>query len=287
MIKRNERSYGGEWQHRRANKINPAIGAEPYGSVPYVIFVLTSALKRYDKMTLYDQIKDDLLAKIKNGTYAVGEAIPSEMQLCDMYGVSRSTIRQAMQALVSEGYLEKRRRRGTVVTLPKVDQTFAMRIMSFEDEMKRAGRVPRTKVLTFKRVKATTEIAGKLELEPGEDVYKLVRLRYADDTPNVFVESYIPCKPYQDFDAVDFEETSLYFAMSESGNPVERARRHLEVSKADVTTAALLDIEEGDPLIIFQTVARDALDSPVEYSLATYRGESNSFDFEVRVSESS
>ena len=195
-------------------------------------------------MTLYDQIKDDLLAKIKNGTYAVGEAIPSEMQLCDMYGVSRSTIRQAMQALVSEGYLEKRRRRGTVVTLPKVDQTFAMRIMSFEDEMKRAGCVPCTKVLTFKRVKATTEIASKLELEPGEDVYKLVRLRYADGTPNVFVESYIPCKPYQGFDAVNFEETSLYFAMSESGNPVERARRHLEVSKADVTTAALLDIEE-------------------------------------------
>ncbi len=237
-------------------------------------------------MTLYDQIKDDLLDKIKNGTYPVGETIPSEMQLCDMYGVSRSTIRQAIQTLASEGYLEKRRRRGTVVTVPKVDQAFAMRIMSFEDEMKRAGRAPRTKVLTFKHLKATSEIAGKLEVEPGTDIYKLVRLRYADDTPNVFVESYIPCNPYRNFDSVDFEETSLYFAMSESGNPVERAHRHLEVSKADVTTAALLDIEEGDPLIIFQTVARDALDSPVEYSVATYRGESNSFDFEVRVSES-
>lgn len=233
-------------------------------------------------MTLYDQIKEDLLAKIKDGSYPVGETIPSEVQLCDMYGVSRSTIRQAMQSLVSEGYLEKRRRRGTVVTLPKVDQAFAMRIMSFEDEMKRAGHIPRTKVLTRKRIKATPEVAERLELSTHDEVYKLVRLRYADDIPNVFVESYVPCRPYPDLENVDFETTSLYFAMRESGNPVERAHRHLEVAKADITTAALLDCEEGDPLIIFQTVARDSMGSPVEYSVATYRGESNSFDFEVR-----
>lgn len=236
------------------------------------------------KMTLYDQIKDDLLAKIKDGTYSVGETIPSEVQLCDMYGVSRSTIRQAMQSLVSEGYLEKRRRRGTVVTLPKVDQAFAMRIMSFEDEMRRAGRTPRTKVLTRKRLKAPEDVARKLEIDACDEVYKLVRLRYADEIPNVFVESYIPCRLYPNFDTVDFEATSLYFAMVQAGNPVERAHRHLEVAKADITTAALLDVNEGDPLIIFQTVARDAQGAAVEYSVATYRGESNSFDFEVRTS---
>lgn len=233
-------------------------------------------------MTLYDQITDDLLSKIKDGTYPVGETIPSEIQLCEMYGVSRSTIRQAMQSLVSEGYLEKRRRRGTVVTLPKIDQAFAMSILSFDDEMKRAGCAPRTQVLTFRRMKATDVVCAKLALEPGEEVYKLVRLRYADDVPNVFVESYIPYSAYPGFDSVDFEKTSLYSAMNQAGRPVERARRHLEVAKADITTAALLDVDEGDPLIIFQTVARDAQDVPVEYSVATYRGASNSFDFDVQ-----
>lgn len=232
-------------------------------------------------MTLYDQIREDLLAKIKDGTYPLGETVPSELQLCEMYGVSRSTIRQAVQSLVTEGYLEKRKRRGTVVTSPKVDLAFAMRIMSFEDEMKRAGRAPRTKVLTFKRIKAPADIAAKLEIEQGDLVYKLVRLRYADDTPSVFVESYIPHAAYPEFEQIDFESTSLYFAMREAGNPVVRAHRHLEVSKADITGAALLDIDEGDPLIIFQTIARDASGKAVEYSVATYRGESNSFDFEV------
>lgn len=232
-------------------------------------------------MTLYDQVREDLLAKIKDGTYPVGETVPSEVQLCDMYGVSRSTIRQAVQSLASEGYLDKRKRRGTVVTSPKVDQAFTMRIMSFKDEMERAGYTPRTNVLTFKHIKASDTIAATLELEPGADVYKLVRLRYANSTPNVFVESYIPCDAFPDFDAVDFESTSLYAAMNEAGIPVVRAHRHLEVSKANITTAALLDIDEGDPLIIFQSIARDASGRAVEFSIATYRGESNSFEFEV------
>ena len=144
-------------------------------------------------MTLYDQIKDDLLSKIKDGTYPEGQTIPSELELAEMYGVSRPTIRQALQILVSDGYLEKRRRRGTVVTKPKVSQSFTMSISSFEDAMRLAGRLPKTKVLVFKRERANAEVEKRLELTRGQDVFKLVRLRYADDLPNVFVESYIPC----------------------------------------------------------------------------------------------
>ena len=89
-------------------------------------------------MTLYDTIKEDLLSKIKDGTYREGETIPSEMELAKEYGVSRPTIRQAVQILASDGYLEKRRRRGTVVTRPKVSQSFTMSISSFEDAMRLA-----------------------------------------------------------------------------------------------------------------------------------------------------
>ena len=126
-------------------------------------------------MTLYDQIKDDLLAKIKDGTYPEGQTIPSEVELADMYGVSRPTIRQALQILVSDGYLEKRRRRGTVVTSPKVSQSFTMSISSFEDAMRLAGRMPKTNVLVFKREHAGAEVAKQLELAPGQEVAPAVR----------------------------------------------------------------------------------------------------------------
>lgn len=232
-------------------------------------------------MTLYDQIKDDLLSKIKDGTYPEGQTIPSELELAEMYGVSRPTIRQALQILVSDGYLEKRRRRGTVVTKPKVSQSFTMSISSFEDAMRLAGRLPKTKVLVFKRERANAEVEKHLELTRDQDVFKLVRLRYADDLPNVFVESYIPCTLYPGLDSFDFNESSLYAAMDTCGNPVMTARRRLEVIKADGAAAALLDVEAGDPLLLFHTVARDANGTAVEYSVATYRGESNSFELNV------
>lgn len=232
-------------------------------------------------MTLYDQIKDDLLSKIKDGTYPEGQTIPSELELAEMYGVSRPTIRQALQILVSDGYLEKRRRRGTVVTKPKVSQSFTMSISSFEDAMRLAGRLPKTKVLVFKRERANAEVEKRLELTRGQDVFKLVRLRYADDLPNVFVESYIPCTLYPGLDSFDFNGSSLYAAMDTCGNPVMTARRRLEVIKADGAAAALLDVESGDPLPLFHTVARDANGTAVEYSVATYRGESNSFELNV------
>ena len=232
-------------------------------------------------MTLYDQIKDDLLSKIKDGTYPEGQTIPSELELAEMYGVSRPTIRKALQILVSDGYLEKRRRRGTVVTKPKVSQSFTMSISSFEDAMRLAGRLPKTKVLMFKRERANAEVEKRLELARGQDVFKLVRLRYADDLPNVFVESYIPCTLYPGLDSFDFNESSLYAAMDTCGNPVMTARRRLEVIKADGAAAALLDVEAGDPLLLFHTVARDANGTAVEYSVATYRGESNSFELNV------
>lgn len=232
-------------------------------------------------MTLYDQIKDDLLSKIKDGTYPEGQTIPSELELAEMYGVSRPTIRQALQILVSDGYLEKRRRRGTVVTKPKVSQSFTMSISSFEDAMRLAGRLPKTKVLVFKRERANAEVEKRLELTRCQDVFKLVRLRYADNLPNVFVESYIPCTLYPGLDSFDFNESSLYAAMDTCGNPVMTARRRLEVIKADGAAAALLDVEAGDPLLLFHTVARDANGTAVEYSVATYRGESNSFELNV------
>lgn len=154
--------------------------------------------------TLYSSIKDDLLAKIKDGTYKEGDIIPPEVELAKSYGVSRPTIRQALQILANDGYIEKRKRRGTIVTKPKVSQGLTMGVRSFEEDMSREGRVVRSTVVIFKREKASEEVAANLELKPRAEVYKLVRLRYVDEKPNVFVESYIPVEPYPNFESYDF-----------------------------------------------------------------------------------
>lgn len=232
-------------------------------------------------MALYTEIRDDIFKKISDGTYCEGDSIPSEIDLAAGYGVSRSTIRQALQLLVSEGYLERRKRRGTIVTRPKVDQFAATGIRSFEEEQANAGRKIRTTVINFKRQRANDEVMRALGLPARSEVWHLVRLRYVDERANVFVESYVPCLLYPGFDEYDFATTRLYGAMTEKGRPVARAHRRLGVIKADSAMSALLDVDVDDPLILMHTVGWDETGDAVEYSIATYRGENNVFEFDV------
>lgn len=228
---------------------------------------------------LYVRIKDDILNAITNGTYTEGEIIPSETELAALYNVSRPTIRQAVQILVNEGYLEKRRRRGTVVCRPKVRQAFSLGIRSYEDEANTAGCTVETAVLVFKRAKANEEVASRLSISVHDDVFRLVRIRYVDGEPNVFSETYISCSRYPEIDGVDFKNNRLYDVLESTGRPVINAEYSLESVKADASAAAILGIDAGDPLLVLRTLGRNKQGEAAEYSISTYRGERTTFSF--------
>ena len=232
-------------------------------------------------MALYEDISNDLLAKIKDGTYQEGQRIPYEQELAQAYGVSRPTVRQALQPLVDDGYLDRRRRRGTVVCRPKVRQHFTAGLMSFSDDMRLAGNSTRTVVIIFKREKAQESVAEALHIRPGDEVYKLVRLRYVEDAANVFVETYLPCAQLPDLDDIDFANASLYQTLAECGSAVVSAHRRFEAVSADGALATLLDVAVGDPMLLFYTVGSTKSGVPVEYSKAVYRGEGNVFEVDV------
>ncbi|QWT18017.1 GntR family transcriptional regulator [Collinsella sp. zg1085] len=230
----------------------------------------------------YIQIYKDILANIQSGSYALDSCLPTEHELSKHYGVSRPTVRQALSILSREGYIDKRKRRGTVVTQPKIQQAFASGVQSFEVDMAKEGHSVSSTVLLFRTQKADAQVAEQLSLDSDEEVYKLVRLRYVDEQPNVFVESYVPCRYYPGLDAYDFNHQSLYQAMAELGPAVTRATRYLELQKADATTAALLDMTPHDAVYYFTGLAFTKDNQAVEFSHITYRGESNRFCFEIR-----
>lgn len=229
--------------------------------------------------SLYLSIRDELRSLIADGTYKEKEVLPSEEQFAELYGVSRPTIRRAIDLLVEEGCLERRPRRGVIVRSRKIEQAFATSILSFNDEMYRHGKVPRTKVILGRVVAADESMAKKMGLARGDEVFKLVRLRYADELPNVLVDSLVPVELYPSIGSANFEETSLYDYFHECGNPVTCVRRRLRVERSDAHMATLLDMNEGDPLFLFNTSATDRSGRVVEYSVASYRGASNAFDF--------
>ena len=241
---------------------------------------------------LYIAIKDDLLARIEDGTYPVGQTIPTEMELADIYDVSRPTIRQAVQLLVDDGYLEKRRRRGTIVLdrskreAPRVSEAdyigeAAQPVPGMILEPSGSGdeRHVRTVGLLSKRELASREVARALSIAEGDAVYKIVRLRYMDEVPNVFMVSYIPAANYPGLIDTDFSRERLYVRMAELGRPVVRATRRFEAAKADATIATIFDVPEGDPLFLFNITGYDDEGTAQEFSVTVYRGRDNAFEF--------
>ena len=114
-----------------------------------------------------------------------------------------------------------------------------------------------------------------------EYVFKLVRLRSIDDTPNVFVTTYMPYELFSHFETIDFARDSFYEQCKRSGHPITSITRHLEVAAADETLADLLQVQVGSPLFYFHSYGYDDKGIPIEYSISKYRGDTNSFTFHL------
>ena len=106
-------------------------------------------------------------------------------------------------------------------------------------------------------------------------------MRYVDDQPNVLVTTYVPCRLFEHLSEVDFEKESLYQTFHKEGRDITSIQRKLDVILADETCADLLDVKNGDPLFYFHSTGYDAAHTAIEYSIAKYRGDRNSFVFEL------
>lgn len=230
----------------------------------------------------YQEIEEILREQITTGDYQVGDLIPKEVELAAKYQVSRPTIMHAVQDLVNQGYLERRKHVGTIVKQTKIAQEFTHVIQSYDREMEQKGLTARTQVLYFKKEKATKEVAKALHLKENEAVYKLTRLRSANGNPVVLVTTYLPAAGLIEFEKVDFVHNSLYQELEKQGWPIIHVRRKLEVKSADKMTANLLNIQEKDPVFYFHTSGYTKREKTLEYSIATYRGDENYFVIDLK-----
>lgn len=229
----------------------------------------------------YQKIAVDLLHKIQTGIYSQGTIIPPELELADYYHVSRPTVRQAISTLVNQGYLERRRKRGTLVKKVKIEQEFTHLIESYSEEMSAKGIYPKTNLLYFQEEEADSEVAKNLNLDLNAPVFKLVRLRYANNQPTVLVTTYIPQNRVPELRKYDFAQVSLYKTLEKYHLKVTHVIRKLEVIEADETAANLLNITINKPIFYFHTQGLTADGQPIEYSIAQYRGDINSFVIDV------
>ncbi|WP_311375951.1 GntR family transcriptional regulator [Anaerococcus lactolyticus] len=235
------------------------------------------------KKKLYEIIRDDLLERIKESTYKIDEMIPKETDLALEYGVSRPTVRQAIQSLVDEGYLDRVKGKGTFVKNNKITQDFTNIIKSFDDDMKAKGIRPKTKLISSDLVECPERVANALHLKSKSKVIKICRLRYADSIPAVLVNTYLPYDGLEDLMGIDYSSISLYTCLDQLGYKINKVSRILEMKISDELSASLLNIACGDPLFFFKTIGYHN-DLPLEYSEARYNGNVNSFKFDITIS---
>lgn len=234
------------------------------------------------RIPLYYQLMQLFRQQIEEGEYQPGDSFPSENELCERFGVSRPTVRQALNELVREGLLHRIKGKGTFVSAPKIQQDFMQKLVSFTEEMQQKGLKGTTRVLSLQVVPALKNVAAYLTLAIEEPVFQLDRLRFINDEPIVVVTTYLPQKYCPTLNQQDLNNQSLYKTLEDQYSiRISRARRILEVIAATEEYAKLLEIDVGAPIQLSRTIAWDQYNRPIEFSIARYRGDRSQFTIDL------
>ncbi|QAA23952.1 GntR family transcriptional regulator [Sporolactobacillus terrae] len=214
-------------------------------------------MSRSSGVPLYLQLIDVLTHDIENHVYKAGDQLPSERELCDLYQLSRITVRQALQELEREGTITKKHGKGTFVAEKPIQQNL-VNLYSFTDEMKRLGKIPKTKVLDFEVIRLNSRLAKKLKMDAGIEVVRVTRLRLADDRPLMYETTYLPRTIFPYLTREQFEQRSMYTIFRQDYDVyVTKVVEKFTATKMQKNEAAQLTEATGTPAILIKRYGYD------------------------------
>ena len=217
---------------------------------------------------LYFQLKDIFHDKIESEELKEGDMIPSENELQQIYGVSRATVRKAIELLVYEGLMNKKKGKGTFVKRPKIEEQLPV-LKSFTEEM--SGRDAYKKVIAMAYTKAPSEISTRLKLPPDEKVLSLKRLMVVEGISLGILHSFIPAKFELSLDE-DYTK-SLYRILEKKGIRLKEAEQTIEVGMATHAEIRLLGLDAPCSTLVIRRLAYSVNHEAVEYVKGVYRGD--------------
>jgi GntR family transcriptional regulator len=226
-----------------------------------------------DRLQLrYQHVKEQLAGEIERGRRRAGSRMPPERALAEHFGVSRVTLRRALDELARAGVVA-RSGTGWVVASTAIGEPPNM-LMSFSEMAASRGLQPGGRVLERHARPATIEEAEAFGLAPGAPLFELERLRSMDDVPILVDRTRVPLSLAPGLDELDLEETSLYEVLEERfGMRPARARFTVDAIAADERRAALLGLEPGQPLLRCQQQTEDETGRQIELCEMVYRGD--------------
>ncbi|MFB3879798.1 MAG: GntR family transcriptional regulator [Armatimonadota bacterium] len=243
------------------------------------------ALDPNSPVPLYHQMEQVLLERILRPEM-VSKLLPSEAELGQAFGVSRATVKKALGNLASRGLLLRRRALGTRITRPQITEDLAI-LTSYTEEMEAKGLSIRTELLGVGLHVPAPDIAGRLNLQPGDQSLQIRRLRGTNELfPVVLLQTEIPGRfrldPSEDFSA------SLYRIIEQKYHiPIEGADELISAGRASAEEAARLQIPRGSSVLIMERLTYTRNQEPLEFVRAVYRPDRYQFSIRLKRSPSS
>lgn len=222
------------------------------------------------RIPLYYQLEQLIRRKIKEGEYPIDEKIPSERVLSEQLNLSRMTITKAVNALVEEGVLYRKRGQGTFVAKEKVG--FFPGLLGFTEMIESKGMIPSSKVLTQCITTVDDTIMEQLQLSRDEKVLYTERIRLADQQIINLEKSYVPHRLCPELLDADLSLESIYKLLEQSGYKPSSGNQEIQAILASSELSRLLQIAEHDAILLRKRVTYSG-DIPIQYSVNYYRGD--------------
>lgn len=230
---------------------------------------------------LYSQIRELLRQRILNGIYKCHQQMPSENEMVSLFGVSRITIRQALNDLQKEGLIFKIHGKGTYVAKPKAVQNL-MRLEGLGEALSGAGHVIHSRVLDHRIVRAGQQIASRLQIHERDEVMEIRRIRLLDREPISLDVTYLPEALGRRIVKEDLPRRDIFVILeNDYGIALGNAELQIEAMAADATLAAALQLEQGAAVLRIERLTFTATHAPLDFEFLYYRGDAFQYRLEL------
>jgi len=243
--------------------------------------ILNLDLDRNSAVPLYYQIYSTLKSAIEEGVYKPNERLLNETELMEKFGVSRATVRLALQKLEYEGLILRKQGKGTLVLPPKINVKIT-NLFSFSKELERLGYRPGTQLLKKDYIRIDQSIAKELQLTPKTKVLRLIRLRTADELPVGICTSYLNLPEFPEVQNQDYTQLSLYEIIEKKiGLKIIRAEERIVADIASRKEATLLGLKANSPVLRIYRTTYVQGNIPIETVYAVFNAKVYSFYTEL------
>ena len=231
---------------------------------------------------LYFQLETLIKEQIQKGEYKSGEKIPTENELSEMFGISRTAVRQAITDLVHDGYLYRIKSKGTFVAEEKISHNYLSRYYSYDEAAEASGKTTVRLQLKKEIIPIPQTLLDLGVGEPGEKVIYLKRKRLLDDVPSARIDAYLAYDRFKDIPDEDLEKYSLHQMMDL--NPETRVHRTVRIIEAVPATKEdinELDVDPGSAIQKMTTIRYDKNEKAMGVSVIYHRADLNRVELEI------